>query len=209
MLPEDIPEFLIPQLQSWAVSGVSRGKVDDLLKILSKVFNFVPLSSRGLLHTPRHTETDAVEGGEIWYKGIMSNLSSRLSAEYLAHYGRVVLDIGIDGIPLTDSGINDFWPILGRLEGDINKPFLISVFRGPGKPRSLSEYLSRFCDEVLELEQNGVEIDGEKYPFQIRDYILDAVARQQFKCITGPCSEKACEKCTVTGVWCKGRETFP
>jgi len=208
MPPEDIPDYLVPKLQTWAVKGVSKSKVDELLKIISNVFDFLPLTSRGLLHTPRHTETDIVEGGEMWYKGISPNLEIRLSDSYLIKFGQVVIDIGIDGIPLTESGVNDFWPIMERLEGDLNDPFVIGVMCGPGKPKSLDDYLRKFCAEVLELTENGVEFNGNTYPFKVRHYILDAVARSQFKCISGHSSEKTCEKCTVQGVYFMKRETF-
>jgi len=175
MFPEYIPNCLIPRLQAWAVSGVSHSKVDDL-KFLSNVFNFLPRSSRGLLHIPHHTEVD-VERGEIWFTGIHSNLQNRLTHEYLMQVCRVVLDIGIDGIPLTESGINDFWPFMVRLEGDLNSPFLISVFCGPGKPSSSDDYFSKYCTEVLELQESGIEFNGVIYPFKVRHDILDAMAR--------------------------------
>lgn len=51
----------------------------------------------------------------MWYKGIRKNLDFMGLQEYLRKNGRVVIDVNMDGLPLSKSSPLKFWPILGYL----------------------------------------------------------------------------------------------
>lgn len=96
--------------------GVSKKKVDSLLALLKPIFPFLPKSYKTLLHTTRKVIVNDLNNGQFWYKGIKLNIVQLLSKEYIQKYGEIVIDINIDGIPLSKSSEMHFWPILGKFQ---------------------------------------------------------------------------------------------
>lgn len=74
---------IVESLAEWGKKGVSGQKIDELLLILRPVYPSLPKSYRTLLKTPRKNDIVNMESGKFWYKGIVINLQSRLTAEYL------------------------------------------------------------------------------------------------------------------------------
>ncbi|TGZ51624.1 Uncharacterized protein DBV15_11720 [Temnothorax longispinosus] len=91
---------------------------------------------------------------------------------------------------------------------DERKCTIYHVWHGLGKPDSINAFLADFIQEVDELALNGYNFHGSRFPFKIRNYILDTVARQYVKCISNHNSTYACEKCTVRGARFRNREIF-
>lgn len=65
---------------------------------------------------------------------------------------KIGLDVNIDGINVTKSCVTDVWPILCKsLDLVDDRPFVVGIFVGSGKPDSLDKYLQEFILEVLRL----------------------------------------------------------
>lgn len=199
---------LVEDIREWACYGVSIDKVDELLRILQPHHPFLPRTCRTLLQTPTSGPLRVLGGGLFWYKGIFTNLQSRLSLDYLAKFPEILIDVNIDGIPLHDSNSAHFFPILGCLQGE-EEPFIIAIWHGyADKPNDLDAFLNEFVEEVRGLQQDGCRIFNNIYNFRIRNYILDAVARSFIKCCIGHNGIFSCEKCDVEGVWVRNRTTY-
>lgn len=199
---------LLEDMKNWALIGVSANKVDEILTILQPHHPFLPKTCRTLLQTPTSGPFQVLGGGLFWYKGIMPNLQSRISPDYLTRFPDILIDINIDGIPLHDGNQAHFFPILGCLQGE-EEPFIIAVWHGyADKPNDLDAFLNDFVEEVRVLQRDGVRMFNNVYNFRIRNYILDAVARSFIKCVIGHNGIYSCEKCDVQGVWFRGRTTY-
>jgi len=208
---EEKQQYVIEALREWALRGVSKKKVDELLALLKPVFTFLPVSYKTLLKTPRkHSNLEKDEQGlsSFWYYGILPNILARLTPEYFDCHNEIVIDINIDGLTLYHSAATDFWTILGNFK-DTSQPFIIAVYCGEGKPSDVEKFLDLFVKEVDDLQQNGVHLKGSgSYPFRVGDYILDAPARAFVKCIVGHNGTCGCEKCTATASKYKCRMTY-
>jgi len=202
--------YLIETLKEWALSpGVlSYNKLDDLLGRLHHVFKSVPVSYKTLLGVPPDLGVQVMNDHEFWYNGIKSCLDRYKLEEYLEAKGCVTIDINMDGLPIFKNPPMKFWPILGRLVGSHNKPFVIAVYFGSSDPSDLDLYLGDFCLEISQLKDQGYSYNGHVYPFIVRNFILDAPARSLVKCCIGHTGYGACEKCSVVGSYSHGRVNF-
>jgi len=110
------------------------------------------------------------------------------------------IDIGIDGLNLSESSNLQAWPILARCEDLLdNSPFCVGIFCGYSKPNPLEEYLADFKKEVLSLIETGFTVKGLHFDVCISKYILDAPARAYIKFIVGHTGYFSCERCTCEG----------
>ncbi|KAE8745038.1 hypothetical protein FOCC_FOCC008350 [Frankliniella occidentalis] len=204
----DMDVALLESLRAWARRGVSKSKVTELLSILRLRHPFLPKTCRGLLKTPSQLPITDVGGGLYFYKGILKNIQSRLDQEYLARHNEIIVDINMDGIPPFRNSPANFFPILGCFGGQ-QEPFIIAGWFGHRKePDDLNEFLNDYIQEVELLQNEGVQLFGNVYPFRIRNYILDALARAFVKCWIGHGGTYGCEKCVVEGVRFRNRTTF-
>jgi len=199
-------KYLLDNLKEWGCSGVTKSKVDDLLKRLNPVFRSVLRSYKTLLSTPRTVAiTSSANCGEMWCRCIVVNLKSLVTEEYLEMNNNArTLDINTDGLPLfKNSSVGagkGFWPILGRLVPSYGSVFLIGAYCGLGDPKDLWFYLGDFVEEVADLRQNGVDIIERTFFFSIDKYIPDAKARAFPKCSKCQRGYDCCERCVGRGV---------
>lgn len=201
-------QYIIDTVRGWGQEPgmLSMTKLDDLLHRLSVVFPRMPLTYRTLFNCDYNYDiTELPSGGTLWFKGIRSNLDSLDLGQYLEKFKKVLLDIGIDGLPLVRSKL---WPILGDLVGTDNPPFIIAVFRNTKDPDNVHHFLEKFVKELKELMQNGYSYGGQVYPVLIRNYILDAPARSFIKCCVRHNAYSSCERCTVIGEYHNNRVTY-
>ncbi|KAK3931258.1 FAST kinase domain-containing protein 4 [Frankliniella fusca] len=201
-------EYVIDAVREWAQKPglLSMSKLDDLLHVLAVVFPRMPLSYKTLFQCDYDYDTSEFEsGGSFWYKGIRNHLNQLNLKDCLKKYNNITLDVGIDGLPLDKVKL---WPILGHLVGSENDPFIIGVYRGFRDPTDVREFLCKYIAELKDLLLNGFAFEGKVYEFRIRNYILDAPARQFVKCIVGHTGYCSCEKCTVYGEYADHRMTF-
>lgn len=187
--------------------NVSKKKVDDILKLFRLILPFLPKSYRTLLRTPRKVSLQVLGTGQMWYKGIRHNIEQRINYKYLTDNDQIVMDVNIDGIPLQRDSSKQFWPLLGRFAHE-KYPFIIGVFFDRGKPSDLDAYLHNYIVEVAELTENGFECNGTVFSFCVRNYILDAQARNFVKQCVPHNSQFACEKCIIQGEWFHNRIIF-
>lgn len=194
-------QYVIDSIRDWAQQPglLSMTKLDDLLHRLKLVFPRMPLTYTTLFQCNYDFDISHLpSGGTLWYKGICCNLDKLNLKAYLLKFQKIELDIGIDGLPLVGAKL---WPILGHLVGTDNAPFIIAVYRGTSDPTNVTEYLSKYCNELQELSANGFTYDNRVYDVEIRYYICDAPARSFLKCTVRHNGYESCEKCTVVGEW--------
>lgn len=137
-------------------------KLNNLLLRLHVVHPTLPKNYKSLLKTPSYLNIVETDEAQIWYKGIRFNLDAMLLEEYLETYHKICIDVNMDGLPISKSLPLKFWPILGRLIGSENEPFVISYF-GRTDPKDIESFLNDFVNEVEELFQNGYTYNGYTY----------------------------------------------
>jgi len=188
-------------LQQWAMRGISKTKVTELLHLLEPLHPELPRDARTLLKTPRSTPSYVLGEGEMWYNGILSSLKMRLSEEYVQNHNSITIDVNTDGVNAFGFRCAaKFWPILGCLAGE-TEPFIIGCFFFccKCKPADLQTFLGDFCAEVAVLSEDGFVLYGKHLTFSVRDYIMDAEARSFAKSIIKHNGREACEKCCTRG----------
>jgi len=208
---EEKQQYVIESLREWALEdgNLSMKKLDSLLKRLHPAFPKCPKTYKTLLNTPSSIPVINFDNdGQFWYKGIEQKLNALDVSEYLLRYGEITVDINMDGLTISNSSTLKFWPILGKLIGALNEPFIIGLYVGHKDPPNVYDYLEDFVNELNDLFNNGFECNGSRFKFSVRHYILDAPARAFIKCIIGHNGYGACEKCTVVGKWIANRLTF-
>lgn len=204
---DDRAEYVLRELRKWAKYGVSTKKIDEILTIFNPLYPNLPKSYKTLLGTPRQNEIYRAAGGEMWYKGIKRNIEQRASPEYLIERNEIIIDLSMDGLPPYKYSYVDCWPILGKLKGQ-EEPFVVAVYIGETKPNNVDEFLEDLVNELRDLQENGIDLNGVVYPFKIHNYICDAPARCMIKCIANHNSTYGCERCEIRGVKHLGVMTF-
>ncbi|PIK36826.1 hypothetical protein BSL78_26353 [Apostichopus japonicus] len=86
-------------------------------------------------------------------------------------------------------------------------PFVIGLYYGKRKPTDL-EFLNEFVADYQNVEQNGIQVQGEKLTVVMTAIICDAPARAMVKNIKGHSGYSGCERCVQRGVYIN-KVTFP
>lgn len=195
---EEREQYAADTLRGRACSGgtLSMKKLGDLLLRLHPLFSRLPLSYKTLLRTPKRVDIqDLGEGSQRWYNGIENSLQNMSLQDYLDMHGEIIIDVGIDGLPISKSSRLKFWPIMGRLVHAEKCTFVIAVFFGTSD-RDPDIFLPGFVNEVLRLKRLGFWYNNTFYLFSIRHFILNAPARSLVKCTINHGAYGACEKCS-------------
>lgn len=201
-------QYVNDSVRAWALQPglLSMTKLDDLLHRLSHVFPRMPLTYTTLFQCDYNFDiADLPSGGTMWYKGLLCNLGKLDMKAYLEQFNKIILDVGVDGLPTVGAKL---WPILGHLVGTDDYPFIIGVYRGHSDPTNIDEFLGKYCAELQNLLRDGFTFDGEVYEVQVRYYICDAPARAFLKSVIRYNGYEGCEKCTVLGEWRHNRVIF-
>ncbi|KAK3920781.1 50S ribosomal protein L10 [Frankliniella fusca] len=208
---EDLGVFVANTLRRWTLNKgpSSMRKLDELLLDLSARFPNLPLSYKTLLQTPVQVPlTQLNNGSTLWYNGIRVNLDALDLREYVARNQTIKIDVNIDGLPISKTSPLKCWPILGRLAGSLNPPFTSAVYFGRKDPTDVYEYLMDFALEVDMLQREGYYINGNLFPVEVNNYIMDAPARALVKCSVQFNAVCSCDKCCVEGEYIDNRMTF-
>jgi hypothetical protein len=207
------------ELRKWTLKhNVNHSALRDLLKSFkkSKQFPELPVDPRTLMCTPQTVNISNLSGGKYFYFGIFSQLKYRIqcglnlginsqSLVYRKLQSQVTsslvsISVGIDGIPVTRSTDQSFWPILGVVDQSLNqKPFVIALFYGESKPVNL-DFLNDFVEECSKLEKDGIFVNHH-YSFRISKLLCDAPARGFIKNCKSYNAYGGCEKCKDEGEW--------
>ena len=170
--------------------GIKKIALDALL-VICRLFEWgmsLPKTCRTLLKTPRKvTNIKSVPPGEHYHFGILKGIESvfRFSSDD-AIPDVIEIFVNVDGIPISKSSGNQFWPILGMVGNAKNrKVFLIGIFYGTSKPDLLEDYLADFVAEAESLRQNGITLKGRQHGFRLKAFVCDTPARSYILNING------------------------
>lgn len=192
------------ELRQWVVEcGIPRVHVSRLLKILRKhpALSFFPADYRSFLNSMRKVEIREMGDGKYFHFGLRGGIiRSLLSSHKIDNIlpSEIHLLVNIDGIPLSKSSRNQFWPILVLIRGGKN-PFAAAIYEGNSKPKSAVEFLSPFINELLELIETPILIQNQTIEIKSLTLSCDAPAKSFIMCIKGHTGFYSCTKCCVKG----------
>lgn len=106
----------------------------------------LPNDARTLLGIPKETMIHECENGQYFHYGLRRALSERLRYDTSIN-NTIVININIDGLPLSKSSQSQLWPILVQINNNVTEPFLIGAFHGYKKPTDPQYLLQEFCNE--------------------------------------------------------------
>lgn len=205
-------------IRKWAREcTIAYSHVDALLKVLKPYHSELPLSSKTLMKVKsenvaqiqKFDPENPLDKSEYVYFGIAKSLQRTVNPDL--HSSSVLeLQFNMDGLPIHHSSSQEFWPILAMVvtDDDLYEPFPVAMYNGPGKPSSVELYLRQFVNELSEILQHGVEINGKHFSIKLK-FICDTPARAFVKQIKGHTGFSACERCTVHGFRIGNRTVFP
>lgn len=202
------PPSLTDKLKTWYFQHhPTRECVESLLKILQSEKLDVPISLKGLTKQNIKTVVRTVTPGEYFHVGIEKNLLK--FGDQLKSCNEILLDIGIDGLPLFKSSRQSLWPILGYVCNIENsKVFLIGAYIGTSKPCNVDHYLHDFISEMKVLGTEGMNLNNRAIRVAIRAFICDAPARSFICGVMGHNSFHGCTRCTQVGKTISNVVTF-
>ena len=185
--------------------GVPRVFLNHLLKLFQRYpqsLNIKNLDIRSVLQTKRNLKTKEISPGIYYHFGLEKAFFDHINFfKQFTNFRKIFLNINIDGLPITNSTTDSFWPILGTFFlGDIlSNVFVIGLYFGKKKPNNINEYLKDFVCEYNDIKTNGILYNGVKCLVQIRSVICDAPARSFISSTVSHNSFFACNKCIQKG----------
>lgn len=208
------PNTLAHELREWALECHPKiSHVDKLLNILNRypLGNTLPKTYETLVGTPRNIVIHKVEPGEYFHLGVEFCLRKILEFYSPTNISDPLkIDVNIDGLPLYKSSNKQFWPILGKLTNISNsEPFLIGIYMGKKKPESVDSYLKYFIEEMITLYESNIIFNNIIYGVKIGKIILDMPAKAFVKCTKSHNGYYSCHFCIQSGMYVKGRMSFP
>ncbi|KAL7299388.1 hypothetical protein TKK_0007955 [Trichogramma kaykai] len=182
-------------------SNVTREQMNNLLSILIRAgHDDLHRDIRSIVKTPKKTIITPCSPGEYYHRGLQNALVNILKSRKLP--SKIVIDINIDGLPISKSSKRTLWSIQGLIVGELT-PFVIGVYHGFKKPSSIEDHLRPFINEYKNLRSEGFNFRENSYKVKLRCVICDSPARsfcsntKQFNGYFG------CSKCVVEGSWRK------
>lgn len=205
----DIKRFL----GSWAIQfNVPHNTINALLKGLKlhKCFNNLPVDSRTLLSTPKHTykTVRCVQPGSYYHFGLTGGILRHASA----NSKEIKLAIGIDGLPISKSSGGQFWPIMAYIIDShliSSTVFPVGLYYGNLKPNDSNDYLQDFVKEMHELLTNGINFNNSNLKVFLNVFCCDAPAKAFILKIKGHSGFSSCSKCHIEGEYRNNRVCFP
>ncbi|KYM94060.1 hypothetical protein ALC62_15321, partial [Cyphomyrmex costatus] len=147
----------------------------------------LPIDARSILKTPRQQNICIVPPGTYHHFGVLNSVLKILSS-VKESIDCIKITINIDGLPLTKSSQQQFWPILGSIVS-YNNVFMIGVYHGNEKPADVNDFLKYFVDEMKDLCENGINIQGRNIPCRLEALIqtnsqsIKKVIYSHFTCV--------------------------
>ena len=192
-----------------------------LLKILNQRpdLAFLPSDVRSLVKSMRKVVTIEMEPGRYHHFGLKHMIEYQLKRMSLHRIpAKVLVGTNCDGLPLARGSLSQFWVLaccLLNLSQKRRRVFAVGIYHGAHKPMSSNEFLRRFVEEAMELERNGVTINGRVIQIVFHVFVCDSPALAFILFITYPTGKCSCLKCVTEGETfklnrcIKGRVTFP
>lgn len=197
-------------LAAWAVQHrITHTALTALLNKLKKhtCFSTLRLDARSLLKTPRQQELRIVVPGSYYHFGLKYSVKKTLTS-IKDNVNCIRIVINIDGLPLSKSFLQQFWPILGSII-PYDKVFVIGIYHGNEKPADPNDFLQDFVNEAREICETGIDINGRNIPCRIEALICDTPAKAFVLCVKGHSGYSSCTKCTIEGEYLEKRMCFP
>ncbi|XP_070161256.1 uncharacterized protein [Polyergus mexicanus] len=197
-------------LAVWATEyQISHTALRALLQRLKQhsCFSKLLLDARSLLQTPRRQEIRIVIPGTYYHFGLLNSVLDILTS-IKDNIDCVKIAINIDGLPLSKSSSQQFWPILGSVLSYDNV-FLIGLYHGNEKPANVNDFLKDFVDEVKDICENGINVNGCNIPCRLAALICDTPAKAFVLCVNGHSGYFSCTKCRTEGEYVGNRICFP
>ncbi|VDP64141.1 unnamed protein product [Schistosoma curassoni] len=119
----------------------------------------------------------------------------------------IYLYINIDGLSMSRSSNQQFWPILGRIIAPrFSDVFMIGIYGGNSKPAEINEFSADTISEIKEMTDMGLfSVKFNKYiGIRLAAVICDAPAPSSVRHTVNHNGKAGCDRCTVLG-----RRTFP
>lgn len=172
------------ELASWSVSyGPSATGVSALLKVLNQFGMNLPSDSRSLMDTPRDSSKliRVVEPGNYIHIGLAIGIQYvlRRQAVDVSGLDLIYIDYDMDGVKVSESTPNTFWPIWARISRPyIGKPFLVGNFHSSsGEPKNANTYTLDFVNELKMLVKSGIEFGGKIIKVRVGRFVGDTPGR--------------------------------
>lgn len=86
---------------------------------------------------------------------------------------------------------------------------MIGLYHGYEKPKDTNAFLKDFVNEVTEICENGININGRQIACRIAALICDTPAKSFVLCVKGHSGYSSCTKCTTEGEYINNRICFP
>lgn len=195
------------ELVCWAIKNeVNNVQFKGLLDIWNKNVPLpkLPTDPRTLLRTPRMVkifEDPENENEKYWY-GVHKNLMKILSSVKNVP-SQIHVNMSIDGLPISDSSTEAFWPVLLNIhELPKIQPFIATIYHGKrkysfktmliyvfvtnipyshhkitDKPSNLNLFLGEAIDDLNKCLMNGLDVKGILVFVKFRALIADSPAR--------------------------------
>lgn len=191
-------------LKEWAVTNnIRRTSVSKLLDILRhhKCFELFPKDARSLLQTPRRVQIRAISPGSYCHFPLKSTLLDLLAQH--PDIKEVFLQLNVDGLPISRSSSQQFWPVLGHVTNLPNSsPFVIGLYYGQEKPTSSNDLLQQTVQDILSFQDLELKV-------KVHSVVCDAPARSFVLNVKGHTGYAGCHKCHAEGEYHSHRMTFP
>lgn len=203
-ISDHYPDYSIQNFStSWAVEyNIPHNVVNGLLKGLKKheCFNDLSADCRTILKTPfsvsKHIRK--VEPGLYHHFGLANGIKLNLPL----NVDEVKIVIGINGLPISKSSSNQFWPILAYIEVESplqKQVFLVGLNYGTEKPNYSNDFLLDFIEEAKELTSNGILINSVKINVIINVFCCDSPAKSFILKVKGHSGFSSCTRCKIEG----------
>lgn len=174
----NIVEIYTQHLKLWAIEfNIAQNAHDAILNIFRKhkCFFKLPKDSRTIMQTKPvdHSKICDIEPGKFYHFGIENGVKRHLSHNFIGSS----LKIGIDGLPISKSNSNQFWPILAYIRPQ-SEVFPIGIFFDNEKPKDSNTFLSAMYEEANRLYKDGIKL-AENFiiPFEIDAFCCDTPAK--------------------------------
>ncbi|KYN16150.1 hypothetical protein ALC57_11605, partial [Trachymyrmex cornetzi] len=195
----------------WAVQHhITHTALRALLFMLQKhpCFSTLSLDARTQLKTPKQVDIRTVVPGSYYHFDLEKSTRQIFSTKKIININCLKIAINIDGLPLTKSSQQQFWPILGSIIPHDNV-FMIGLYFGYKKPQDANNFLKDFIIEAIDICQNGLNINGRQIACRIEALICDTPAKSFVLCVKGHSGYSSCTKCTTEGEYIENRMCFP
>ncbi|KAF0710825.1 Uncharacterized protein FWK35_00033241, partial [Aphis craccivora] len=176
----------------WAVNyNIPHNAVNGLLPIFKSIPGLaeMPKDARTILKTSVINSTESihtVDPGFYHHFGLGLAIQQHFKYTSINNIEVIKVVIGIDGLPLAKSSSSQLWPILDS-----------------------NEFLREFVNEIIELTNDGITIDGTIKQVEIDGFSLDAPAKSFILKIKGHSGFDSCTRCTIEWEYLKNRTCFP